>query len=296
MKNLVINAEYSNKVVLCEANKGDNMGNSNANTPEYVVVGNHQYLKDRVTRSSLTITSSGIVDSYSSTDAYNNRYAEVNGHTPDHEEDGDVDVPRWQMWVHTLERNVVSYKNKEVVNYGHTLFFKDWDMSHAVATNMVLRKLYFNDIMKLCNFNVLIGAQFNVVQILCKQGELVHNPYSSGKDVGFTFNEHDDVITALESIKLCPYVGDNGLEQMKIVKSYAEAMAKEGFDAEDILYTLDQSGCVVELSSNARALYEKGIRDAVGHITKATSIDATSTDNSAMMMQMMQMMMQMMKK
>jgi hypothetical protein len=294
MKNLVINAEYSNKVVLCEANNGDNMGSS-ANAPEYVVVGNHQYLADRVTRSKLTITSNGTVESYSSTDAYNARYAEVNGHTPDKEKADDVDVPRWQMWVHTLERNVVSYKNKQLVNYGHTLFFKDWEMSHAVATNMVLRKLYFNDVMKLCDFSVLTGAQFNIVQIVCKQGELVHNPYSNANDAGFTFNEHDDVITALESIKLCPYVGDNGLEQMKIIKAYAHAMHKEGFDAEDILYTLDQSGCVVELPTNARALYEKGIRE-VTHDAKPTSTDATSTDNSAIMMQMMQMMMQMMKK
>lgn len=295
MKNLVINAEYSNKVVLCEANNGDNMGSGASTTAEYTVVGNHQYLADRVTRSKLTITSSGVVESYSSVDAYNARYAEVNGHTPDHEEDGDVDVPRWQMWVHTLERNVVSYKKQELVNYGHTLFFKDWDMSHAVATNMVLRKLYFNDIMKLCNFDVLTGAQFNIVQIVCKQGELVHNPYSNTKDAGFTFNEHDDVITALESIKLCPYVGDNGLEQMKIIKAYANAMHKEGFDAEDIIYTLDQSGCVVELSANARALYEKGIRE-VTHDVNPASTNAASTDNSAMMMQMMQMMMQMMKK
>ena len=295
MKNLVIDAKYSNKVVLCNVNSGDNQGSSDSTTAEYTVVGNHQYLADRVTRSKLTITSSGVVDLYSSIDAYNSRYAEVNGHTPDHEEDGDVDVPRWQMWVHSLERNVVTYKNKEVVNYGHTLFFKDWDMSHAVATNMVLRKLYFNDIMKLCNFNVLTGAQFNIVQIMCKQGELVHNPYSNANDAGFTFNEHDDVITALESIKLCPYVGDNGLEQMKIIKAYAHAMHKEGFDAEDILYTLDQSGCVVELPANARALYVKGIRE-VTHDSKPTSTDATSTDNSAMMMQMMQMMMQMMKK
>lgn len=295
MKNLVINPQYDNKVVLWESNEGDNMGSS-ANTPEYTIVGNHQYLADRVTRASLTITSSGIVDSYSSTDAYNARYSEVNGHTPDEEEVDDVDVPRWQMWVHSLERNVVSYKNQEVVNYGHTLFFKDWDMQHAVATNMVLRKLYFNDIMKLCNFDVLTGAQFNIVQIVCKQGELVHNPYSNAKDAGFTFNEHDDVITALESIKLCPYVGDNGLEQMKIIKAYVEAMAEEGFDAEDILYTLDQSGCVVELPANARALYEKGIRDAVAHVAKSTSTDNQSVDNSAMMMQMMQMMMQMMKK
>lgn len=295
MKNLVIDAEYSNKVVLCNVNTGDNMGSGASTTPEYVVVGNHQYLADRVTRSKLTITSTGIVKNYSSTDAYNARYAEVNGHTPDHEEDDDVDVPRWQMWVHTLERNVVNYKKQELVNYGHTLFFKDWDMSHAVATNMILRKLYFNDIMRLCNFDVLTGAQFNIVQIVCKQGELVHNPYSSSKDVGFTFNEHDDVITALESIKLCPYVGDNGLEQMMIIKAYAHAMHKEGFDAEDIIYTLDQSGCVVELPANARALYEKGIRE-VTHDNDSTSNNATSTDNSAMMMQMMQMMMQMMKK
>lgn len=295
MKTFVFDAEYSNKVVLCDANNGDNMGSGANTTPEYTVVGNHQYLADRVTRSKLTITSAGIVDSYSSTDAYNARYAEVNGHTPLHEEDGDVDVPRWQMWVHSLERNVVSYKNKEVVNYGHTLFFKDWDIVHAVATNMVLRKLYFNDIMKLCNFDVLTGAQFNIVQIVCKQGELVHSPYSNAKDAGFTFNEHDDVITALESIKLCPYVGDNGLEQMDIIKTYARAMYKEGFDAEDILYTLDQSGCVVDLPANARALYEKGIRK-VTHESNSASTDTTSTDNSAMMMQMMQMMMQMMKK
>lgn len=296
MKNLVIDAKYSNKVVLCNANQGDNMGSSDNTTAEYTVVGNHKYLADRVTRAALTITSSGTVESYSSTDAYNARYAEVNGHTPDKEEADDVEVPRWQMWVHSLERNVVTYKKQEVVNYGHTLFFKDWDMQHAVATNMVLRKLYFNDIMKLCDFDVLTGAQFNVVQIVCKQGELVHNPYSNANDAGFSFSEHDDVITALESIKLCPYIGDNGLEQMKIIKAYAEAMAEEGFDAEDILYTLDQSGCVVELQANARALYEKGIRDAVAHVTKSTSTDATSTDKSAMMMQMMEMMMQMMKK
>lgn len=295
MKNLVIDAKYNNMVVLCNVNNGDNMGSGASTTPEYVVVGNHQYLADRVTRSKLTITSSGIVKTYSSTDAYNARYAEVNGHTPDHEEDDDVDVPRWQMWVHTLERNVVNYKKQELVNYGHTLFFKNWDMSHAVATNMVLRKLYFNDIMNLCNFDVLIGAQFNIVQIVCKQGEVVHNPYSNNKDAGFTFNEHDDVITALESIKLCPYIGDNGLEQMMIIKAYAHAMHKEGFDAEDIIYTLDQSGCVVELPANARALYEKGIRE-VTHDNDSTSNNATSTDNSAMMMQMMQMMMQMMKK
>ena len=53
---------------------------------------------------------------------------------------------------------------------------------------------------------------------------------------------------------------------------------------------------IVELPSNARALYEKGIRDAVAHVTKSTSTDNPSVDNSAMMMQMMQMMMQMMKK
>lgn len=295
MRNLVIDAKYSNKVVLCNVNNGDNMGSSDNTTAEYTVVGNHKYLADRVTRAALTITSSGTVESYSSTDAYNARYAEVNGHTPDKEETDDVEVPRWQMWVHSLERNVVSYKKQEVVNYGHTLFFKDWDMSHAVATNMVLRKLYFNDIMKLCDFDVLTGAQFNVVQIVCKQGELVHNPYSNANDAGFTFNEHDDVITALESIKLCPYVGDNGLEQMKIIKAYAHAMHEEGFDAEDIIYTLDQSGCVVELPTNARALYEKGIRE-VTHDSKSTSTDNPSVDNSAMMMQMMQMMMQMMKK
>lgn len=295
MKNLVIDAKYNNMVVLCNVNNGDNLGSSDNTTAEYTVVGNHQYLADRVTRSKLTITSSGIVKTYSSTDAYNARYAKVNGHTPDHEEDDDVDVPRWQMWVHTLERNVVNYKKQELVNYGHTLFFKNWDMSHAVATNMILRKLYFNDIMNLCNFDVLIGAQFNIVQIVCKQGEVVHNPYSNNKDAGFTFNEHDDVITALESIKLCPYIGDNGLEQMMIIKAYAHAMHKEGFDAEDIIYTLDQSGCVVELPANARALYEKGIRE-VTHDNDSTSNNATSTDNSAMMMQMMQMMMQMMKK
>lgn len=295
MKNLVIDAKYNNMVVLCNVNNGDNLGSSDNTTAEYTVVGNHQYLADRVTRSKLTITSSGIVKAYSSTDAYNARYAEVNGHTPDHEEDDDVDVPRWKMWVHTLERNVVNYKKQELVNYGHTLFFKNWDMSHAVATNMVLRKLYFNDIMNLCNFDVFIGAQFNIVQIVCKQGEVVHNPYSNYKDAGFTFNEHDDVITALESIKLCPYIGDNGLEQMMIIKAYAHAMHKEGFDAEDIIYTLDQSGCVVELPANARALYEKGIRE-VTHDNDSTSNNATSTDNSAMMMQMMQMMMQMMKK
>ena len=295
MKTFVFDAKYSNKVVLCNVNNGDNMGSSDNTTAEYTVVGNHKYLADRVTRSKLTITSSGIVDSYSSIDAYNARYAEVNGHTPDKEEADDVDVPRWQMWVHSLERNVVTYKNKEVVNYGHTLFFKDWDMSHAVATNMVLRKLHFDDIMKLCNFDMLTGAQFNVVQIVCKQGELVHNPYSNANDAGFTFNEHDDVITALESIKLCPYIGDNGLEQMKIIKAYAHAMHEEGFDAEDILYTLDQSSCVVELPTNARALYEKGIRE-VTHESNSTSTDNPSVDNSAMMMQMMQMMMQMMKK
>ena len=166
MKNLVIDAKYSNKVVLCNVNTGDNQGSSNNTIAEYTVVGNHKYFADRVTRSKLTITSSGIVDSYSSTDAYNARYAEVNGHTPDKEEADDVDVPRWQMWIHSLERNVVTYKNKEILNYGHTLFFKDWDMSHAVATNMVLRKLYFNDIMKMCNFDILTVMLMMLVLLL----------------------------------------------------------------------------------------------------------------------------------